>query len=60
METMTNRVPVHLSNPGSEPITLYAGTEVVTLESGDPAETVSAVGNVAVPMAGEQVQDMLW
>ena len=25
-----------------------------------PAETVSAVGNVNVPEAGEQVQDMLW
>ena len=61
VETMTNRVPVRLLNPRSEPITLYAGTEVATLERVEiPAETVSAVGNVHVPEAGEQVQDMLW
>ena len=48
-------------NPRSEPITLYARTEVATLERVEiPAETVSAVGNVNVPEAGEQVQDMLW
>ena len=58
---MTNRVPIRLLNPRSEPITLYAGTEVATLEKVEiPADTVSAVGNVNVPEAGEQMQDMLW
>ena len=56
---MTNRVPACLLNPRSEPITLYVRTEVATLEKVEiPAETVSTVGNVNVPEAGEQMQDV--
>ena len=47
-------------NPRSESITLYAGTKVATLERVEiPTEIVSAVANVNVPEAGEQVQNML-
>ena len=61
MRTMTNQVPAFLLNPRSEPITLYAGTEVATLEKVEIfAETVSIVGNVNVPEAGEHMQDILW
>ena len=60
MKTTTNRVPVHLPNPKSEPITLYAGTEVATLEIVEiPTENVSAVKNVNVNVVREQVQAML-
>ena len=61
MRTMTNQVPACLLNSRSEPTTLCAGTEVATLEKVEiSAETVSAVGNINVPEAGEQMQDMLW
>lgn len=61
MVATTNLVFVHLLNPTSEPITLYEGTEVTTLEKLEIlGGTVRAVGNVNVPETGDQVQNMLW
>ena len=57
---MTNQVPVRLLNPKSEPITVYSGTEIATLEGVEVStESVNVVDNVDTPQHKEQKQDLL-
>ena len=64
MEPKSVIVPVRMLNLQEEPVTVYAGTTLATLESVDPAAcAVEAVGSVdaTIPTTvGAEKQEMLW
>ena len=57
VQPRANSVPVRLLNPWTEPVTVYAGTTLATLESVDfPAGAVNAVSGDATVTADADVE----
>ncbi len=55
------KVPVRLLNPRSEPITVYSGTKVATLEAADEMPLqVAGVTGAREPKVSAEKQAMLW
>ena len=61
VQPMNTRVPVRLLNPRAEPLMVYAGMELATLEEAEtPVESVNAVSNGDPLAVGEEKREMLW
>ena len=61
VQPTSTRVPIRLLNPRTEPLVVYAGMELATLEEADaPVGLVNAIGSGDPPAVGEEKQEMLW
>lgn len=58
--TGTHQVPIRLLNPGAEEITIYAGTQIATIERVEILQSISTVSNDESPTATAEEQAVLW